>query len=245
MPTHETPYDLLLAELSRDGARPFVTFYDDATSERVELSVKSFDNWVAKTAGLLQNGLSVEAGESVSIELPAHWQSLVCVCACWAVGASVQAEPDETTVASFVGPDVAEPAPHATVNVLALALRPMGGRFTEPLPNGVADYAAEVPGYPDQLVPYIPPSPDESALADNWPGGGQALGEVVEAARTRAEALDRGARIYLPVDDLPTAVMDALLVPLVVAGSVVLVRHEDPAKRDGKLNTERARLLGA
>ena len=43
-------------------ARPLVTFYDDATGERVELSVATYANWVAKTAGLAQDELDVERG---------------------------------------------------------------------------------------------------------------------------------------------------------------------------------------
>src|SRR5579859_6537412 len=48
----ESPADLLRSLLEADPARPLITFYDDATGERVELSVKTFDNWVAKTANL-------------------------------------------------------------------------------------------------------------------------------------------------------------------------------------------------
>lgn len=245
MPTNETPYDLLLTELARDGARPFVTFYDDATGERVELSVTTFDNWVAKTAGLLQSGLSVEPGEAVAIELPAHWQSLACVCACWAIGACVQSLPNDATVASFVGPDVGQDAAERSGDVLALSLRPLAGRFAELLPDGVTDYSVEVPGYPDHLVPYLPPSPDEAAVAENWPGGEQSLRDVVESARKRAADLEPGARMYLPTEDLPTAVLDGLLAPLVTGGSVVLVRNEDVSKRDARIETERARVIGA
>ena len=44
-------FPVLLAELLRaDAGRPLVTFYDDATGERVELSVATYANWVAKTS---------------------------------------------------------------------------------------------------------------------------------------------------------------------------------------------------
>ena len=48
---------LLDAALRSDPARPLVTFYDDATGERIELSVTTYANWVAKTASLLQDEL--------------------------------------------------------------------------------------------------------------------------------------------------------------------------------------------
>ena len=49
----------LAATLRTDPGRPLVTFYDDATGERVELSVATYANWVAKTAGLVQDELDV------------------------------------------------------------------------------------------------------------------------------------------------------------------------------------------
>ncbi|PBC79521.1 uncharacterized protein (TIGR03089 family) [Streptomyces sp. TLI_235] len=57
------PAELLHAYLrpgapDADPSRPLITFYDDSTGERVELSAKTFDNWVAKTANLLQDELN-------------------------------------------------------------------------------------------------------------------------------------------------------------------------------------------
>ena len=39
------------------------------------------------------------------------------------------------------------------VPVVALSLRPLGGRFTEALPTGVTDYGAVVLAQPDAFVP--------------------------------------------------------------------------------------------
>ena len=36
------------------AARPLITFYDDATGERVELSAATTANWAAKAANLLR-----------------------------------------------------------------------------------------------------------------------------------------------------------------------------------------------
>ena len=46
--------------LAHDPGRPLVTFYDDATGERTELSVTTYANWVAKVASLLVEELEVE-----------------------------------------------------------------------------------------------------------------------------------------------------------------------------------------
>ena len=48
------PEPAVFADLLRaDAARPFVTYYDEASGERSELSAKSVANWVAKTHHLL------------------------------------------------------------------------------------------------------------------------------------------------------------------------------------------------
>ncbi len=96
--TDRTPADLLSSALAADPGRPLVTFYDDATGERVELSVATFANWVAKTANLLQDELSVEPGDRVTLLLPAHWQTAVWLLACASVGvvADVGGDPRRT-----------------------------------------------------------------------------------------------------------------------------------------------------
>ena len=42
--------------IATDPTRPLLTFYDDATGERTELSGATLANWVAKTANLLVDG---------------------------------------------------------------------------------------------------------------------------------------------------------------------------------------------
>ena len=117
------------AELARDGARPLVTFYDGATGERIELSVRTFDNWVCKVANLLGDELMLEAGGAIAVDLPAHWQSAVVVAGAWAAGLRVIEDADAADVL-VVGPHrERDPAPG--VAVLAVSLRPLGGPFTE------------------------------------------------------------------------------------------------------------------
>ncbi|WP_166349882.1 TIGR03089 family protein [Phytoactinopolyspora limicola] len=237
-----TPYELLRSELNRDGSRPLLTFYDDATGERVELSVTTFDNWVAKTAGLLRDDLAVDSGGRVTLLLPPHWQSLAWAAACWALGACVVTTTDDAAVV-VSGPDTLDDAAAADVtDVVALSLRPLGGRFTEALPIGVLDYAVEVPGHPDQLIPYVPPAAEEPALDHGT--SIHTLSGLVTLARGRAEQLGAapGARLLVTAHDLPSALLDALLVPLVVGGSAVLVRHEDTTGRAARVASERVTL---
>jgi uncharacterized protein (TIGR03089 family) len=233
-----TPYDLLLAELRRDRSRPLITYYDDETGERVELSVATFDNWVAKTAGLLRDGLAVEAGGRVALMLPAHWQSAVWGMACWAVGTcAVLGETDRVDVA-VTGPDTLSGAVGAAAHVVALSLRPLGARFTDPLPPGVLDFALEVPSYPDRMA-YSAPDPAEPGLDGS--GVAQTLGGLVAQAADRATQLgiQPGSRLLVPAEDLRTGLCNGLLVPLTVGGSSVLVRHEKAAGRQARMAAER------
>ncbi|MBO0518475.1 TIGR03089 family protein, partial [Streptomyces beijiangensis] len=62
------------------------------------------------------------------------------------------------------GPDTLDRAAACRGERVALALRPMGGRFPQP-PAGFADYAVEVPSQGDRFAPYAPVDPDAPALA--------------------------------------------------------------------------------
>jgi|SRR5690625_778233 len=230
-----TPYHQLLQTMRQDGARPLVTFYDDSTGERVELSVTTFDNWVTKTVGLLTEGLDLEPGSVCKVLLPSHWQTLVWACACWTTGVELALGPlridEEMPDAIVTGPvDIESISANAgTAPVVACSLRPLGGRFVEPLPDGVFDYAVEAPTYPDQLV--MPPEADPAAPAMRADGVSTTAGGLVQRGADRAAelGLSSGERVLVAADEPAPALLDALLVPLAVDGSAVLVRHADPA----------------
>ncbi|CAM5669495.1 TIGR03089 family protein [Streptomyces fumanus] len=227
--TDRTPADLLSSALAADPGRPLVTFYDDATGERVELSVATFANWVAKTANLLQDELSVEPGDRVALLLPAHWQTAVWLLACASVGAVADLGGD--AAAADVAVSGPEPESLAAARAcsgarVALALRPLGGRFPQ-VPEGFVDYAVEVPGQGDRFVPYAPVDPEGAALIV---AGREFSGaEVVERARAEAAELGLtgpGARVLsgLPYDTWE-GLSAGLYGPLASGGSVVLCRN--------------------
>ena len=78
-------------QAGRYGDKPFLTWYDDRRGERVELSFKTFDNWVAKTANLLVDELGAGPGDRVGALLVDHWQTPIVLAACWRAGAGVVA----------------------------------------------------------------------------------------------------------------------------------------------------------
>jgi len=91
-----TPADLLDQQLRRDGARPLLTWYDDSTGERIELSVATAANWAAKTANLLVDEHGLGAGDAVALDPPAHWLTAVVVLGAWTAGIAVDLRPDST-----------------------------------------------------------------------------------------------------------------------------------------------------
>lgn len=246
--TDRTPADLLSSALAADPARPLVTFYDDATGERVELSVATFANWVAKTANLLQGDLAAAPGDRVALLLPAHWQTAVWLLACASAGVVADVDGDPAAADVVVsGPDTLDAARACKGERVALALRPLGGRFPQP-PPGFADYAAEVPGQGDRFAPPAPVDPDDPALIV---AGREFSGaEVVERAAAEAAELGLtgpGARILsgLPYDTWE-GLNAGLYGPLAAGGSVVLCRHLERAGEDtvaARIESERVSVV--
>jgi uncharacterized protein (TIGR03089 family) len=239
---------LLSSLLAADAARPLVTFYDDATGERVELSVKSFANWVAKTANLIRDGLCAEPGELLAISLPTHWQGAVSLCGAWSCGLVVTF--DEAALAdadyAVVGPDatLTGRAPQSTVVV---SLRAMGAGLSAPPPGGVVDFAAEVLGYPDD---FAPAGVAAATPALHTPEGIWTQERLIRHGTAVAAGLALGAAPRLLTDANPCSLEGcgiALLAPLVTGGGVVLVRHLDPARVDARAVQERvtARSISA
>ncbi|NGO69789.1 TIGR03089 family protein [Streptomyces boncukensis] len=224
--TDRTPADLLRSTLSNDPSRPLVTYYDDATGERVELSVTTFANWVAKTANLLQDELAAEPGDRLALLLPAHWQTAVWLLACASTGvvADLQGDPAGADIAvSGPDPDALEAARACSGERIALSLRPLGARFPQP-PEGFTDYAVAAPGQGDRFVPYAPVDPDAPALA--LPGAAELTGaRIVERATADAAArgLSEGSRLLSALAfDSWEGVSAGLLAPLAAGGSAVL-----------------------
>ncbi|MEU5091483.1 TIGR03089 family protein [Streptomyces sp. NPDC021356] len=232
--TERTPADLLRSALAADPGRPLVTFYDDATGERVELSVATFGNWVAKTANLLQGDLAAGPGDRVALLLPAHWQTAVWLLACASVGAVADVGGDPAAADVVVsGPDTLETARACTGERVALALRPLGGRFPQP-PAGFADYAVEVPAQGDRFAPFAPVDPEEPALIAA--GAQYTAAEVVERARADAPGLNLtgpGSRLLSGLAyDTWEGLSAGLFAPLAAGGSVVLCRNLDHLDED-------------
>ena len=95
-PNPTSPEALFDRLLSTDPTAPLLTFYDDSTGERAELSAKSLGNWVAKTHFLLLDELGLAVGDQAVVRLPVHWLAAPVLLGCWFAGLEVLSSTDRT-----------------------------------------------------------------------------------------------------------------------------------------------------
>ena len=237
---------VLAHSVSVDPGRPLVTFYDDATGERVELSATTYANWVAKTASLLCEEHDLARGDRLRVDLPPHWLGAVVLGAAWTAGLVLTDATDPADVDAVVcGPDglARWSALAADVPVLACSLLPLGVRFAEPLPAHVHDVGVEVWGQPDAFTPVDPPQAEDPALEL----GGEVLTQAAVCAAAAAGALlGEGGRLLTDTDPSTPPGSTAFGEALARGGSVVLVTGAAATRLDAVADVERctARLVG-
>lgn len=216
--TPEQAFDALLAA---DPGRPFVTYYDEATGERTELSAKSLANWVAKTHFLLIDELGLGVGDAALIDLPAHWVSVAPMLACCTAGLEIVSSSATADVA-FVSPASAGRA-GGIADVYAIAPESAAVGFGGENPDGTSDFVSAVRPQPDKWLTVRFGAGDADPLL-----AGRTRAETVDRACARAAELGvaEGARVLSTRDWTgPDDWCDALFVPLVMRGSIVYVRN--------------------
>jgi uncharacterized protein (TIGR03089 family) len=222
----QTVVEAFSSTVALDPTRPLVTFYDDATGERAELSGATLANWVAKTANLLVDGAALSPGDIATVHLPPHWQTAAVLVGCWNAGICVDVTGSHRGAIGFV-------ANSDTANadeIYALALAPLGMPFRSGPPPRTADYVVEVRAHGDNFQPRV--RPDQPALAD-----GTTHADLVAAAVARG--LPTGPRVLVD-GDRTTDPLDWLVAPLMVGASVVLCRNLDRSRLAARLESERA-----
>lgn len=247
MPTTPDTFSAALAaaavsDPTRGGSRPLITAYDDETGERTELSVTTYANWVSKTANLLTDEYLLEHGDTIRLDLPAHWLVPVFLGAAWAAGIAVTTDTNEATHLVVTGP---QPDPDAApdVPVLACSLRPFAVRFTDPLPEAVDDYGDLWPNQPDVFT--APVSPSGRTIAEHTDGVAQSQATLLGRAAQEAAAWP-GGRLLTDVHPAEEWGTTTWLAALVGGGSVVMVTNADDeqwsARREGEQTTTELRV---
>lgn len=218
--------------LRADPVGPRITYYDDATGERIELSAVTLANWAAKTANLLRDELGAGPGSRVGVFLPAHWQTAAVLFGVWWIGAEVVLSgPADVALCTLDRLDEADAAV-AGGEVAVLSLDPFG-RPVPDLPIGVTDYATAVRVHGDQIVPEPQPGP---ALAGQ--SAAQLMAACVQSAAV--QGLTSGERVLSTATwERPEKVVDGLLAVLCVGGSLVQVANPDPAAVQRRIDMEK------
>ena len=223
--------------MARDPVGPRITYYDDATGERIELSTVTLFNWAAKTGNLLRDELGAGPGSRVAVLLPAHWQTAAVLLGIWYIGAEVVLGPGLETEPADVALCTADRFADAEAavgpgEIAVLSLDPFGKPVPD-LPVGVTDYATSVRVHGDQINPERQPGP---ALT------GRSVAELLTAATDSAAAQGFTAddRVLSTATwDTADELTDNLLAVLVAGASLVQVANPDPAAQERRRQMEK------
>jgi uncharacterized protein (TIGR03089 family) len=219
--------------LGRDPVGPRITYYDDASGERIELSTVTLANWAAKTANLLRDELGAGPGSRIAVLLPAHWQTAAVLLGIWYIGAEVVLGPGEADVALCTEDRLADAdAAVGPGEIAVLSLDPFGKPAAD-VPVGVTDYATSVRVHGDQIIPERQPGP---AL------DGRSVTEILAAATDSAAAqgFTGDDRVLSTATwDTPAELTDHLLAVFVAGASLVQVANPDEASLQRRREVEK------
>jgi len=220
--------------LRADPVGPRITYYDDATGERIELSAATLANWAAKTGNLLRDELAAGPASRIAILLPAHWQTAAVLFGVWWIGAEavLAGQPADIALCTAERLDEADSIVAPGGEVAVLSLDPFG-RPAPDLPFGVTDYATAVRVHGDQIVPERRPGP---ALA------GRSVDEVLADCANSASARGLGAKdraLSSAPWTGPGDLVDGLLAVLAAGASLVQVANPDPGVLQRRIETEK------
>ncbi|MDI3193460.1 TIGR03089 family protein [Pseudarthrobacter sp. AL07] len=222
--------DLMTTLRSGHATSPRLTWYGP-DSERVELSGRVLDNWVAKTSNLLQDELDAEPGMRLSLDLPAHWKSMIWALAAWQLGMETVLDGGASELLVTDRPGTVGAKYDA---VIAVALPALAMRWPGELPAGVLDYAAEVRSHGDVFMAHTDPS--GAAYAIRAGAGQQHIHE--ELISGFAASHEEGVRLLVPAAEGLEPALANSLGAWHSGGSVVLA-HPDVELTDKLLAAER------
>jgi uncharacterized protein (TIGR03089 family) len=229
--------------------RPLLTYCDDATGERTELSAADLGGWAARTASMLRDGYHLEAGARAAVLLPPHWQTAAVLLGAWSTGVAVSYRPWATAGLTPPREDMEGPldalfvarnrldswletVPEARHRFM-LGLAP-DGATSDQVPHGYRDYLAEVRRYPD-----IPPAYWAVPHSDPASPDGTTYQEWADLAREIAAsmALRAGDRLLVDAARHEQPVM-WLLAPLSAGASILLCANLDRGRLDERIAAE-------
>jgi uncharacterized protein (TIGR03089 family) len=219
--------------MAADPAGPRITYYDDATGERIELSTVTLANWAAKTGNLLRDELGAGPAARVAVLLPAHWQTAAVLFGIWWIGAQVVLDGAAADIALCTADRLSEADDAVGAGEIAVLSLDAFGKPVADLPVGVTDYATSVRVHGDQVSPERHPGPalDGRSVAD----------VLVDAqASAAAQGFAAGDRVMSTARwDTADELTANLLAVFAVGASLVQVANPDASALDRRRQTEK------
>jgi uncharacterized protein (TIGR03089 family) len=223
--------------MAADPAGPRITYYDDATGERIELSTVTLANWAAKTGNLLRDELGAGPAARVAVLLPAHWQTAAVLFGIWWIGAEVVLDDgrqkEGADIALCTADRLSEADDAVGAGEIAVLSLDAFGKPAADLPVGVTDYATSVRVHGDQIAPERHPGPalDGRSVADVF---------VDAQASAAAQGFTTGDRVmsmagWTTADDLTAN----LLAVFIAGASLVQVANPDASALDRRRQVEK------
>ncbi|MEV7984585.1 TIGR03089 family protein [Micromonospora sp. NPDC085948] len=238
-----------LAAQPADAEQPLLSYRDEATGERVDLTAQQVGVWAARSASLLRDGCGLGPGSRVAVLLPPHWRTAAVLLGAWASGLAVSFRPRATAGLPVLEPggdrpfdavlvtpqrqdDWLEDVPDAPHRYL-VGTGP--GRLAD-VPLGWLDWSAEVLRHGEATPEHTAIRPSDPATAD-----GTTYGQWGAIAQEYAKMLGLRAGDRLLVDAAEhEEPLKWLLAPLSAGASVVISANLYPARRDAVAAAERA-----
>jgi uncharacterized protein (TIGR03089 family) len=219
--------------MAADPAGPRITYYDDATGERIELSTVTLANWAAKTGNLLRDELGAGPAARVAVLLPAHWQTAAVLFGIWWIGAQVVLDGAAADIALCTADRLSEADDAVGAGEIVVLSLDAFGKPVADLPVGVTDYATSVRVHGDQVSPERHPGPalDGRSVAD----------VLVDAqASAAAQGFAAGDRVMSTARwDTADELTANLLAVFAVGASLVQVANPDASALDRRRQTEK------
>ncbi|MFF4891224.1 TIGR03089 family protein [Micromonospora chersina] len=228
---------------------PLLSYLDDATGERTDLTAQQLGAWAARTAGLLRDGCGLRPGDRVAVLLPPHWRTAALLIGAWSVGLSVSFRPR-----ALAGLPVLEPGADLPYDAVFVTPERLDD-WLEDVPEGTHRYlvgtgpgplSSVPPGWLDwstEVLRHTEIAPDLGVLRPSDPASpdGTSYGEWGAVAREYATQLDLRAGDRLLVDAAEhEQPLKWLLAPLAAGASVVLCANLDRSRLDAHVTAEQA-----
>lgn len=222
-----------------------ITYYDDATGERVGLTAAELGGWSAATASLLTGECGLGPGKRAGVLLPPHWQTAAVLLGAWSAGLEVSFRGWSTAGLSNDGPDLdvmfverrrvgnwlddVPPAAHQ----FTLGLAP-NGAAADDVPEGYRDFPPAVRAHLGATPP-----PDRAGTAAAAIPDGTTFGEygATAAAIARSRGIGSGDRVLIGTD-VSEEPLFWLLAPLTAGASIVLCANLDRSRLDERMTAE-------